>query len=96
MMVDQHSLSTNASMIVQRHEFGRSDDVQDELKPALNMYLVNNKEIYTPNSLFGSKATFSNYGFGHNTNTMINLNFCNLKHIHMNSNEYNKNQLINI
>jgi hypothetical protein len=34
MMVDQHSLSTNASMIVQRHEFGRSDDVQDELKPA--------------------------------------------------------------
>jgi hypothetical protein len=31
-------------MIVQRHEFGRSDDVQDELKPALNnMYLVKNK-----------------------------------------------------
>jgi hypothetical protein len=31
---DQHSLSTKASRIVQRQEFGRSDDVQEEFQPA--------------------------------------------------------------
>jgi hypothetical protein len=35
-MLDQHSLSTNASRIVHRHELGSSDDVQDEFQPASN------------------------------------------------------------
>jgi hypothetical protein len=35
-MLDQHSLSTNASRIVHRHELGRRDDVQEEFQPALN------------------------------------------------------------
>ncbi len=33
-MDDQHSLSTNASRIVQRQELGSSEDFQDEFQPA--------------------------------------------------------------
>jgi hypothetical protein len=33
-MDDQHSLSTNASRIVQKQELGSSDDDQDEFQPA--------------------------------------------------------------
>jgi hypothetical protein len=35
-MLDQHSLSTNASRIVLKHELGRSEDVQAEIQPASN------------------------------------------------------------
>jgi hypothetical protein len=31
---DQHSLSTKASRIVQRQEFGSREDVHDEFQPA--------------------------------------------------------------
>jgi hypothetical protein len=36
-MLDQHSLSKNASRIVQKHELGRSEDVQAEFQPASNL-----------------------------------------------------------